>query len=78
MDLAVSQGEQSLTGLKLNERIWQIECNGEPVSHMFDWMGSETFDPTQAVTIWGGAYKDREIAENDVFTFTLLADGVNG
>ena len=63
--------------LQINERIWQISCNGHPVVHMFDANASETFDPTQAVEVvtHNGL---QTVLENDVFTFTLLADGSNG
>jgi len=64
------------TPLKVNERIWRIECNNEPVDHMFDAQGSETFDVTQAVEVVGGFYvTPRTLIENDVITYTLLMDG---
>lgn len=60
--------------LTIDERVWQITCNGEPVEHLFDAKAAETYDPTQAVeVVIRGTLNP--IVENDVFTFTLLADG---
>jgi hypothetical protein len=67
--------------LQPDQRIWQIEYNTEPVEHMFDANGGETFDVTQAVEVVLKGARKRIIVpvkENDVFSFTLLADGING
>ena len=65
--------------LNVNERIWQIDINGCSVLNLFDAQGSETFDPTQAVEVLAdsgpGGIGLQCIKENDVFTFTLIADG---
>lgn len=65
-------------GLEINERVWCIECNGKGVRRMFDANESETFDPTQAVTIELTDDSWYDVRENDVFTFTMIMDGANG
>lgn len=55
----------------IDDRDWEIAIDGQPVLHLFDSDGSETFDPTQAFEADVGD-ELIHLSPGDSITFRLL------